>query len=386
MVTSFHAELAQVQAYFSQGDTHLGYRRLLDAAIESGNFDVYEATLQFCDWYEGHKDDAPALSQRLQDLLQIIENGYRPIATPLPGPVLEASALTKTYASGRFHLAPIDLSLHLSQIIGLVGENGNGKTTLLRLLYGELAPDSGEISYPAAPPQGDFYDLRTRMAFIPQRPVPWYGSLMDNMQYYSAYLGLKGRENRLWTEILLARMGLRAFRSFHWNRISSGYKMRFELARTLLGRPQILLLDEPLANLDVLAQQVILEDLKFMARSQRHPMAIMLSSQQLYEVEKVSNEVIFLREGKAQRGERSTVGPAAGGLVLELETEASRETLQADLADLPLRRLSFNGGVYLAYFDAPATVQDVLRALADARLPLQYLRDISHSSRRFFDA
>src|ERR1700743_3852361 len=101
---------------------------------------------------------------------------------------------------------------------------------------------------------------------------------MKNLKYTSTCFGWKGKENFLWTEMIIARMGLRPFRTYTWNRISSGYKMRFELARTLLKQPEILLLDEPLANLDILAQQIILEDLKYLAQSQTMPLSIILSS------------------------------------------------------------------------------------------------------------
>lgn len=71
--------------------------------------------------------------------------------------------------------------------------------------------------------------------------------------------------------------------------------MRFELARMLLRKPKILLIDEPLANLDILAQQTILDDFRNIAGSPYRPIAIVLSSQQLYEVEKTSQQVVFLK-------------------------------------------------------------------------------------------
>jgi ABC-2 type transport system ATP-binding protein len=211
---------------------------------------------------------------------------------------------------------------------------------------------------------------------------------MDNLQFTSAHYGFKGKENFLWTEMICARMGLRAFRTYTWNRISSGYKMRFELAKTLLKKPEILLLDEPLANLDVLAQQVILEDLRFLAQSERMPLGIILSSQQLYEVEKVSGQVIFLKQGKPkyQLIDSKSVDNGSVQLVLELESSASREMLQKIFEPLSLTNLSFNGGVYLLYFKEEISMSDVIIKLGESQIPVKYLRDISSSSRRFFDA
>ncbi len=186
--------------------------------------------------------------------------------------------------------------------------------------------------------------------------------------------------------MIVARMGLRPFRTYNWSRISSGYKMRFELARTLIRQPQVLLLDEPLANLDILAQQIILEDLKFLSGSHTMPLSIILSSQQLYEVEKVSDQVIFLQKGVPKYQNTRPTDEARPGLTLELETDAGREQLQTLLANHGLQKLSFNGGVYIIYFDAGATLPQVLQTIGAAGLSIKYLRDISTSSRRFFDA
>ncbi|MGZ5133766.1 MAG: ABC transporter ATP-binding protein [Flavitalea sp.] len=391
MLTLFSQRLSEVIRYFENGDYHLGYRRLMDAAIETKDFSVYEEILVFCDWYDTQtgKTDGSALNVRVKELIGKIEKGYKDSYLDENSIKLKAENISKQYAKGNFSLSKMDVELHPSQIIGLVGENGNGKTTLLRILYGELKADTGKINYnfTETPETNSFYEIKSRIAFIPQRPSPWYGSLMDNLQFASTYAGLKGKENFLWTEMIIARMGLRPFRSYSWGRISSGYKMRFELARTLLKKPEILLLDEPLANLDMLAQQIILEDLKFLTQSHSMPLSMILSSQQLYEVEKVSDQVIFLQRGEAkyqqttkhrEKDERE--------LIIEIETSASREELKESLDGSGLQKLSFNGGVYILYFDSGTQMGKVLAKIGEANLPVKYFRDISVSSRRFFDA
>jgi ABC-2 type transport system ATP-binding protein len=386
--------LAEVKSYFDNGDIHVGYRRLLDSAIETQNMTVFGQALEFCDWYDRHTGTDPGnvtgLNEQVSSLLEKINGAAIPEPFTNHLPKLKAEQIGKTYHQGSFSLSSLDIELYPAQIIGLVGENGNGKTTLLRLLYGELKPDSGTIQYNLdnIPKHASFYDIKTRLAFIPQRPNAWYGSLMDNLEFTSTHYGFKGKENYLWTEMVCARMGLRPFRTYTWGRISSGYKMRFELAKTLLKKPEILLLDEPLANLDVLAQQVILEDLRFLAQSRRMPLGIILSSQQLYEVEKVSEQVIFLKQGKPkyQQTKYKPEEQQALPLVMELETTASRETLQEVFKTLQLQTLSFNGGVFILYFNENTSSSEVIRALGEAKVPVKYFRDISASSRRFFDA
>ncbi|MES2882676.1 MAG: ABC transporter ATP-binding protein [Bacteroidota bacterium] len=385
-MTYFTNRLQEVNNYFLNGDVHLGYRRLLDAAIETNNFDVYAATLQFCDWYDADEKNktSPTLHQKVQDLLAIITNGYKENTAVDGIAKIEATGISKKYTHGKFSLSKTDVTLHTGQIIGLVGENGNGKTTLLRLLNGELQSDSGTISYryKNSSTTNKFF-VKSGLAFIPQRPQSWYGGLMENLQYASCFTGYKGHQNFLWTEMIIARMGLRQFRTYNWSRISSGYKMRFELARTLIQKPEVLLLDEPLANLDMLAQQIILEDLRYLAQSHTAPLSIILSSQQLYEVEKVSDSVIFLRNGVAQI-EGGVAAEKAVGLTIELETTADRTVLQKTFGSLPLQKLSFNGGVYILSFENGATFNQALAAIAQEGLQVKYIRDISSSSRRFF--
>ncbi len=392
METIYNPRLAEVKAYFDNGDTHLGYRRLLDAAIETQNESVFADTLAFCDWYDGataqQNGNLDALPAKVTDLLQVID--HVPYNEHTPGILLSARGISKKYHKGNFSLQPLDISLQSGEITGLVGENGNGKTTLLRLLYGELKPDAGHIHYQLSnrSAQKSFYDTKSQLAFIPQRPPTWHAALMDNLQLAATHFGQQGRANFLWTEMIVARMGLRPFRSYTWSRISSGYKMRFELARTLVKKPEILLLDEPLANLDVLAQQIILEDLRFIAQSKSMPMAVILSSQQLYEVEKVSTQVIFLQKGWAKMQQPAQQGstPVETPLIMELETTATREQLRELFGASGLQRISFNGGIYILYFAGGSSLGDILQTIGRAGLPVKYLRDISASSRRFFDA
>lgn len=159
--------------------------------------------------------------------------------------------------------------------------------------------------------------------------------------------------------------------------------MRFELARTLLRRPKVLLLDEPLANLDIMAQQIILEDLKFLSQSVRNPFGVILSSQQLYEVEKVSTEVIFLEQGKL-KNQTNEVESDANFTIIEIDVTNPKEELLTVLNPLNLKEIKFNGGSYIAYFDSGVSIKNVLTQLGNSDLDVKYIRDISASSRRFF--
>jgi ABC transporter, ATP-binding protein len=369
--------------YFTQKDIGLAFRKLLDCAADTQQMSIYEKAIALTDWKEKHPAEVETLIEKATVLLREIAD-CKVTELPTETAVLVAEEVRKHYALGRFQLGPISLSIKKGQVYGLVGENGNGKTTLLRILARDLSYDSGVVKYYFTERPKNDYDLRTKLIYIPQRTEKWYGSLKDNLKFTLSSYGIPAEENEPRTLFMIARLGLWQYQHLDWNALSSGYKMRFELARTLLRQPEILLLDEPLGNLDVLAQQVILEDLKMIANSVNHPIALILSSQQLFEVEKISDKVIFLRNGQYTDNAEATATEEAMPLIVEIDTTNTREELMAVFKAFALEKLNYNGGVYVAYFRPNTEYSAVLEALGKAKIDLTYIRNISASTRRFF--
>jgi ABC-2 type transport system ATP-binding protein len=179
---------------------------------------------------------------------------------------------------------------------------------------------------------------------------------------------------------MLERLNLTDYALLNWNEISSGYRTRFEIARILLQRPSLLILDEPLANLDINAQQTILTDLRYMAKSTYQPMGVILSSQQLHEVEKIADTVLFIRNGVClfRTGDENK----AAGYVLEIETGVSRDNLLQVLDDEHIT-IHYNGGFYTIN-SLSLTTEDIIKKLVNAGIRISYFRDITLSTKRFF--
>lgn len=383
--------LQEISNYYQQGDSSLGYRRLMDAAIDTNNSEIFNEIANHTEWLSNNPTEEAMHWQRATILMEHIAHAGVHVQKEMGASILTAQGIQKKYKNGVFSLGPIDLKLKRGMLLGLVGENGNGKTTLLRILAQELKSDFGTVDY-NLPKQASLYDLRTQLAYIPQRTPKWYGALKDNLKFTLSSYGIKGADNEAKVLMIIARMGLWNYRNLNWNQLSSGYKMRFELARTFLRCPDILLLDEPLANLDVMAQQTMLEDLKSLANSLSTPMGLILSSQQLYEVEKVSDRVLFLKNGKALWQEHSDITTTTTEdseqqqLIVEFESDADRTVLNEVLQSLSLEKLQFNGGSYIAYFGGTTSMAQVLTTLGNAAINVIYIRNISKSTRRFFVA
>jgi len=370
--------------YFKRGDFSLGYRTLLDAGLNTDSEIIFSKVLDFVGIYEKESSgDKSSLLPLFEECATEIKSVKIENKNLLGKTILKAENITKIYNKGRFVLGPVSIELKKGDIFGLVGENGNGKTTLLTVLASLNKHSSGVLEYSFSTVNKDKYDVLSKLVYIPQRTAVWYGKVLDNLKFALIHHGVKGEKNNLLVLMMVARFGLWKYKDLKWSELSSGYKMRFELARTMLRNPDIILLDEPLANLDILAQQIILEDLKMMSKSPVKPIAMVFSSQQLYEVEKISDEVIYLRNGKPSNY-LNLEEKEESHLIVELDTENSREELESIFNSIQLEKLEFNGGVYILYFKENTLFNDVLTAIAKNQLKVEYIRNISNSTRRFF--
>lgn len=386
-MTSFQEQFDEVKKLIDYEDFALLTKRIIDFALDTEDINIYKKVVKFLDELDANPNEKKEkIQEQYNNILDIIyqELAEKPVVLQDKKLLLSTYNLIKSYKKSSFALGPISFEIKDSEIVGLVGENGNGKTTLLRTLCRELQETSGEIKYYF--PYKDIYDLRSKLIYIPQRTTSWQGSLLSNLRFTAASYGITGDENILIVELIIARMGLRKYRSYGWKNLSSGYKMRFELARALLRKPKLLLIDEPLANLDILAQQIVLDDFRDIARSPFRPLGIVLSSQQLYEVEKTSDSVIFLKNGLPRNLSQDTDVTYAEvvKLIIEFESEWKQDRLYEIFEKLQLERLQINGGTYVANFPDNISQDDFLKVVLDDQVPLSYFRNISNSTRRFF--
>ena len=380
-MSRYSDKLTLTAQHFANSDFNIGFRMLVDCVLDTANLDFYRKIIALTDWKESESYVENEFVARANELIN--ELGQHQVdESESELPILEAIGLSKKYGRNKFSIGPVDLSISPGNVWGLVGENGNGKTTLLRILAKDLSFDKGELNYARANGKS-LYDQRAELIYIPQRTPKWYGSLKNNLKFTATHYGITGEANELTVLMMIIRFGLWKFRNHQWSELSSGYKMRFELARTFLRKPKILLLDEPLANLDVLAQQLILEDLKSLAQSISNPIGIVLSSQQLFEVEKVASNVLFLRNGKPTRLNDANVEESPK-TVIECDVVSSREELTKALAHLDLHDISFNGGMYLVTLNEPDQMPAILKAFVENGIRVNYVRDISKSTRRLF--
>lgn len=375
--------LTEIRSYFRHGDYSLAIRRTLDAAFDTDNKTMIRQVITWGNLGQALLDGGKTPDEKFiaegEAILTQLENTEAKKSTD-GQTFLQAMQLHKTYTSGHFSLRSLDFTIHAGEVVGVVGENGNGKTTLLRILSGYLNQNAGDLKYYFARNSMPYhYQIKHEVAFIPQRIPRWYGTLKENLHFYASSNGFFGEENELMTDFMLARFGLTKFSNLTWNQLSSGYRTRFEIAKILLKRPKLLVLDEPLANLDINAQQTILNDLRVLSKSFRKPLGVILSSQQLHEVEKIADKVLFLKNGQLLHTQTKELNQET---VIEIEIKNERAELEQVLEGIT-HQIKYNGGYYQISTHQMNAIE-LVKHLFENNLSVTYFRDISQSTKRFF--
>jgi sulfonate transport system ATP-binding protein len=163
--------------------------------------------------------------------------------------VLEIAELSKRYPNGLLALSGIGLTVKAGEIVGIVGGSGCGKSTLLRLISGLDTPTAGSIVL-----NGEaVVTPREEIGFVFQEPrlMPWL-TIRRNVEFGIRHLPEAERKSRV--EEALKRVGLTRFADGWPRELSGGMAQRAALARALVGRPSVLLLDEPFSALDALTR------------------------------------------------------------------------------------------------------------------------------------
>ncbi|MCB0554685.1 MAG: ABC transporter ATP-binding protein [Phaeodactylibacter sp.] len=308
-----------------------------------------------------------------------------PIEVPAMDVFIGAN-IGKTYPG--FELKGIGLRLKTGEITALVGENASGKSTLIEIIAGALQPDAGQTEYPVFETKNDAKDwrkIRTQIAYVQQEFISWNHSLLETLHFEAAVHGIHGEENELEVQFIIHRLGLQEHINKSWSQLSGGYKLRFELARALVWHPSLLILDEPLANLDVNTQSIILEDIRDLAKNTKYPVAILISSQHLTEIEGIADRLIYLHKGVAEFNARiADLAKGAKSHLFELECRAPMEAIAQALKGLQLAELFSKGGKYVLRTGPEVSQAMVLSNLVDAGITIISFRDLTASSKKFF--
>jgi ABC-2 type transport system ATP-binding protein len=240
---------------------------------------------------------------------------------------LAVAGLRKEYAD-KTAVAGISFEVARGEIVGLLGPNGAGKTTTINMVLGVLAPTAGSIRI------GDV-DLakhrahalaRTNFAAV-YAALPGNLTVLQNLRFFGLLYDVAGGAAR--SDELIREFDLEGLRHTKCGLLSSGEQTRAALAKALMNRPQLLLLDEPTASLDPSTAQILRDKIKSLATTGR--CGILWTSHNMSEVEAVCDRVLFLSQGRIllEGDPMRLPGEHGAGSLEELFIRVAREPLIA---------------------------------------------------------
>ena len=206
-------------------------------------------------------------------------------------PALELRGLTKQYDDGTLALEDFNLEIHSGAFFGLLGPNGAGKTTLISAVCNLLRVTEGEVLVFGQP--HDTLEARSWVGLAEQDiNLDRFLTVRETLVYHAGYFGMSDPEER--ADELIAAFGLEAKSDTGAPRLSGGQRRRLLLARALMHRPRLVILDEPTASVDFELRQEIW---RYIRRLHAEGTTILLTTHYLEEAEELCDEIALIRDG-----------------------------------------------------------------------------------------
>ena len=246
-------------------------------------------------------------------------------------PAISFQSVSKTYPPTRKQtglsvqaLDSVSFDIHQGEFFGLLGPNGAGKTSLISILAGLSRASSGSVKVHGHDVLTDYAASRRTLGVVPQELVfdPFF-SVREALRIQSGYFGIKN--NDAWIDELLTSLGLADKANANMRQLSGGMKRRVLVAQALVHKPQVIVLDEPTAGVDVELRQTLWQ---FIAKLNRQGSTVLLTTHYLEEAEALCSRIAMLKQGKVVAlANTSELLKAASSNVLrfKIDSELPRE-------------------------------------------------------------
>ena len=294
--------------------------------------------------------------------------------------LIETQGLTKTYGGRVTALHDLTVSVEPG-IIGLVGANGAGKSTFIKIMLGLLAPTSGSVRVFDLDPTVEPDKVRNRVGYMPEHDaLPPDVSAAEFVTHLGRISGLPRTAARERASEALRHVGLYEERYRQIGGYSTGMKQRVKLAQALVHDPDLLLLDEPTNGLDPAGRDAMLALVHRIGTE--FGISVVVCSHLLGEVERICDSLIAIDGGRLLRADRISAMTTASDVLAVEVSDGTDELADALTAlGLPVRR---DGRLLLVELESDAAYDRILRAVADLDLPLHRLDQRRHRVAELF--
>ena len=260
-------------------------------------------------------------------------------------PAISFQSVSKTSSSARSQTGPVvraldDVSFDIQQgeFFGLLGPNGAGKTSLISILAGLSRASSGTVKVQGSDVVTDYASARRKLGVVPQELVfdPFF-SVREALRIQSGYFGIKKNDD--WIDELLVSLGLADKANANMRQLSGGMKRRVLVAQALVHKPQVIVLDEPTAGVDVELRQTLWQ---FIAKLNKQGSTVLLTTHYLEEAEALCSRIAMLKQGRmVALAQTSELLKAASSNVLRFKIDSELPRHLADQARITGRIVQF---------------------------------------------
>lgn len=205
------------------------------------------------------------------------------------------------------------------------------------------------------------------------------------MHYILSSQGIYGKNNENEVDAIVEQLALKKHIHKKWNELSAGYKMRFSLAKAILEKPKLLIMDEPLANLDVGMQDIFLNDLKYIIELFNKKISIILVSHHIHEIEGISNNLILLKDGKLEIScKLKDYNKERTSNIYEMIINIPIEKFKNIMSDI-VTEIKFINQKIILYTPLNVLTYDIFERCIKNKIEIKYFRDISTSTSIFLE-
>ena len=260
-------------------------------------------------------------------------------------PAISFKSVSKTYPTKRGQsgsavkaLDNVSFDIQQGEFFGLLGPNGAGKTSLISILAGLSRASSGHVTVHGHDVLADYAAARHTLGVVPQELVfdPFF-SVREALRIQSGYFGIKN--NDAWIDELLTSLGLADKANANMRQLSGGMKRRVLVAQALVHKPQVIVLDEPTAGVDVELRQTLWQ---FIAKLNKQGSTVLLTTHYLEEAEALCSRIAMLKQGKVVAlAQTSELLKAASSNVLRFKIDSELPKYLADKARITGRIVQF---------------------------------------------
>jgi len=287
---------------------------------------------------------------------------------------LEIHDLKKNYGS-KIALHGIDLTIKEGEFYGFLGPNGAGKTTTINIVTGLTNISSGSVSVFGFDVVKDYRSARRMVGLSPQEPnLDFFFPAETVLNLQGGYFGMRAKERKDRAEELLEYFGLVEHRKLPFRRLSGGLKRRLLIARAMMHRPKLLILDEPTAGVDVELRKKIW---KSMDELRNNGTTILLTTHYIEEAEAMCDKIAIIHEGKIIRDiDKNELMKEIDFQLIEITPSSPVDVIPDELKEYECKK-SKEGKLTLCLDKKKQSMSGLLKALVNSNIEVEDLKTVS---------